>query len=462
MRALQISRDPNVRGQGQRILLATHSWAMSERIDRVLSTLNGGISPDGITVFPLLSLLDLHAGHIGQQKINIIGDDSTDGRLKSLEIISEILLKLDYSKHFGVSDWICKASGPDSDNSLKSNLTLDLYEELTGVLTASGVAPDDQESIQRYLSSPREDWMPPFETVAGRGYVISVYKSFIESLIDRVAITTDQFILDSIRVLEIFTWRMRKETEGYDYVFVDELQIFDPQERTALELLGRLKRGVPFITAEDPAQGVFSALNSRRASVENVPVYLDVVHRFNTQIFEFISFVYQQFPLNALPLHILDTRGGGQERPTLLTFASDNDAIKNAAKLVKDIQAAAVADQRVSIVTLGGVDKDVAECLETHRLKFTRLESFDDIERLAYSKRSIVVAPWQFIGGTQFTHVVVLASGLSQPNSQFGRLRELVSVYLSCSRATESLNIICSGYIPTVIQSAAKEGMIVS
>lgn len=114
------------------------------------------------------------------------------------------------------------------------------------------------------------------------------------------------------------------------------------------------------------------------------------------------------------------------------------------------------------MVTIGEEDGDISEQLEARRLKVTKLESFDDVERLAYSKRSVVVAPWQLIGGTQFTHVVVLCSGLAQPISQFGRLREMVSVYLSCSRATESLNIICSGYIPSVISNAEKDGLIVS
>lgn len=50
MRALQISRDQNVISQGKRILVATHSWAMSERIDGVLNSLNGGLPPEGITV----------------------------------------------------------------------------------------------------------------------------------------------------------------------------------------------------------------------------------------------------------------------------------------------------------------------------------------------------------------------------------------------------------------------------
>lgn len=461
MRAIQIARSENVGSQGKRLLVATHSWAMSERIDGVLNTLNGGVSPDNITVFPLLSLLELHAGHIGQQKTNVIGDDSTDGRVKSIEIIGEIIPKLNIANHPGIADWISSAVSASRDSRQRLDLTLNLYEELSGVLTASGVAPDDQESIQEYLSSQREDWMPPFDSIADRGYVIAVYKLFMQELVDRSAITTDQFILDSIRVLETFTWRMRKETEGYDYILVDELQVFDPQERTSLQLLGRSRRGVPFITAEDPAQGVFSSLNSRRATVDNTPVYLEVVHRFNAQIFEFISYIYQQFPLNALPLKIHDARGVGKERPAIRCFATDHEAVTEASKYIADIYADSQANDRICVVTLGDVDAEISDKLTEKGLKTIRLESFDDVERLSYSKKSIVVSPWQFVGGTQFSHVVVLALGITQPNSQFGRLREMVSVYLSCSRATESLNIFCSGYVPLVLANAMDEKLLV-
>jgi len=460
LRAIQISRDKKIQTQGLRLLIATHSWAMSERIDGVLRTLNGGVSPDAITVFPLLSLLELHAGHIGQQRTNVIGDDSSEGRLKSIEIIGEAISKLEITNHPNVADWIGNAVSAHNDSRQRLDLTLDLYDEISGVLSASGVALDDPESIQNYLAASREDWMPPFETVADRGFVIAVYRSFMQELVDRSAITTDQFILDSIRVLETFTWRMRKETEGYDYILVDELQLFDPQERTALQLLGRSRRGVPFISAEDPAQGVFSSINARRSANENVPVYLEVVHRFNEQIFEFISFIYRQFPLNALPLRIHNTRGKGTKLPSILSLENQRKAVDAASSLVVDIHAAAGPSDRICVVTLGDVDTEISSKLIERGLNTIRLESFDDVERLAYSRRSIVVSPWQFVGGTQFSHVVVLALGISAPASQFSRLREMVSVYLSCSRATESLNIFCAGYVPLVLTNATNEELL--
>lgn len=461
MRALKISKDLDVRSKGKKILIATHSWAMAERIDGVISVLNDGVPPAGITTFPLLSLLEIHAGHIGQQRTEVIGDDSSDGRFKSMEIIKHLLVSNDRAGRSGVSQWISEGLQAADDSRVRLDLILNLYDEISGVLTASGVSPDDPGAIRQYINSKREDWMPPFVTAADLGFVISIYRGFIQELIDRSSITTDQFVLDSIRVLETFTWRMRKETDGYDYILVDELQLFDPQERSSLELLGRSKKGVPFVTAEDPSQGVFSALNARPGTTQNELVYLDTVHRFNKEIFDLISYIYQKFPLNTLPLKIERAKENGIAKPHLYTCASDNSAIEQAAALAEKINNSSSPSDRICLATLGDVDGRLAENLERRSLLVTKLASFDDVEQLAYSKRSIVVAPWQFVGGTQFSHVIVVAAAIAEPQSQFGKLRELTSVYLSCSRAVQSLNVVCSNYTPAVIWEAKDNGLLV-
>lgn len=458
MRALQIARDQKVVSQGKRVLVATHSWAMSERIDGVISTLNAGLMPDSITVFPLLSLLELHAGHIGQRRTEIIGTDSTEGRVKSLEIIGGAVSKVDIKQFANLSEPVMEGLLSDRDSRKRIDLVINLYEEISGVLAASGVAPDDPNAVQDYLSAKREDWMPPFAALQDKLFAIAVYRRFIQSLIDRAAITTDQFVLDSIRVLETFTWRIKKETEGYDYIIVDELQLFDPQERSALELLGRSRKGVPFITAEDPSQGVFSAINLRRSNIANAPIYLDTIHRFNRGIFEFINFLYQQFPLNAMPLKISEERDQHADRPILISCSDDAVALVAAREAVGKLAAEAKSNERICIVTLGDIDAELVSNLQSSGLVVSRLESFDDVEQLSYRKRSIVVSPYQFIGGTQFAHVVVLALGLVEQTSQFGRLREMISIYLSCSRAANTLRIVCGNYIPPVLTDARDQG----
>lgn len=402
----------------------------------------------------------MHAGHFGQQRTDVIGDDSTDGRTKSMEIIRHALASFDQSSRSGLSPWIAEAIKAPEGSRARLDLIINLYEEIAGVLTASSVSPDDPDSIRKYINDVREEWMPPFNSVVDRGFVITIYKIFIQELVDRSSITTDQFVLDSIRVLETFTWRMRKETDGYDYIMVDELQLFDPQERSALELLGRSKKGVPFTTAEDPSQGVFSALNSRRREVQNNPVYLETVHRFNKGIFDLIGYIYQKFPLNTIPLRIDSSKPEHQDHPRLYNMETDEMAIDLTVKLAIKSNDESVASDRICIATLGDVDALLVSALEANKLPVTRLESFDDVEQLAYSKRSIIVAPWQFVGGTQFSHVIVVAAAITPPSSPFGKLRELTSIYLASSRAAQSLSIVCSNYTPSVLSEAKDQGLL--
>lgn len=461
MRALRVARDERVIAQEKKILVATHSWAMSERIDGVLSDLNGGVFPDRITVYPLLSLLDLHVGSIGQKRIDVIGDDSSDGRRKTISILQGLLGEPDRLQKIGISNWISDGIAAKSDSRARLDLVGYLYEEISGILSATGVSPDDGESVRSYLYGPREDWMPPFALFEDRVFVFSVYESLLKELIDREAITTDQFILDSIRVLETFSWRMRKETEGYDFIFVDELQLFDPQERAVLELLARSKRGVPFVTAEDPSQGVFSSLNGRHNTPADETVYLDTVHRFNRDIFEFISFIYRKFPLNATPLRADHNPTDDSRKPKVITCENSMLALESAAEETQSLTREAKALERICIATLGDCDTDLAEKLVGRGLNVTRLSGFDDIEQLSYSKKSIVVSPWEYVGGTQFSYVIVVTAGISPPLSQFSRLREMISVYLSCSRAKDRLIIVCDSYVPNVLLEACELGFAV-
>ncbi|WP_175700583.1 UvrD-helicase domain-containing protein [Burkholderia ambifaria] len=460
LRAVQIARNVDVQSTGKRVLIATHSWAMAERIDGVLAILNGGVTVEGITVFPLLSLLQMHAGNIGQQRIEVIGDDSTSGRIKAIDIIKDIV-SAGRIEAKNVSKWIEDGLAAPENSKARLELLFNIYEEISGVLTASAVALDDPESVRSYLKGVREDWMPPFVAFADRAFVIGVYREFIRALVDRSSITTDQFVLDSIRVLETFTWRMRKETDGYDYILVDELQLFDSQERAALELLGRSRKGVPFITAEDPSQGVFSSLHSSRGLLGGqTSVYLETVHRFDKKIFELISFIYQKFPLNSLPLKIDAAKSNDSDAPRLHLCETDHKSVDLAVKLIEQLLSAGSSNNRICVATLGDVDEEICSRLDAKKIAATRLASFDDVEQLAYRKRSVIVAPWQFIGGTQFSHVIVVATGLQSAQTGFGRLRELTAVYLACSRATKSLNVVCAGYVPQVLRDAKEHALI--
>lgn len=463
MKAIAVARQEASNGQAKKILVATHSWAMAERITGVLETLNDGSVPESTTVLPLLYLLQIHAGQSGSQSIQLIGDDSKEGRIAAISLIQDIL-KEDGASLKGnpdLSQWLSEALTESSDSRNSAELALTVYDEFTGVLAAEAVTLDDPESVKNYLSSTREDWMPPFVSGEDRRVIVRIYRKFLSKLTDRASITTDQFISDAIRVLETFTWRMRRETEGYDFVFVDELQLFDSQERLALELLGRSRVGVPFFTAEDPSQGVFAPLHRRQAmGGVDTSVYLDAVHRFDQSIFDLIRFFYQKFPLNTVPLRIDPTRAGVGDGPTVHLCPDDGAAVARAVAIAADSAKTLVGDQRLCVITLGDVDDGVASDIASRGTQVVQLKSFDDVEQLSYTKRAAIVAPWQFVGGTQFSNVIVVVAGTNPVNTAFGRLRELTALYLACSRAADRLDVVCGHHIPNVLEEAVAAGLL--
>lgn len=457
MKALDVSRQEEGSGQAKKVLVATHSWAMAERVTGILETLNAGRMPESTTVLPLLYLLQVHTGQSGAQSIQLIGDDSKEGRVAAISLIQDVLREdgAILKDKPDLSQWLAEALGAADDSRALADLSLNVYDEFTGVLAAEAVALDDQESVRKYLLATREDWMPPFPSSGDRLVLIQIYRRFLTKLSDRASITTDQFISDAIRVLETFTWRMRRETEGYDFVFVDELQLFDSQERLALELLGRSRVGVPFFTAEDPSQGVFSPLHQRQAmGGVNTSVYLNAVHRFDQSIFELIQFFYQKFPLNTIPLRIDPRKSGASERPVAHLCSMDSQAISRVMAIAGESAETVTGGCRLCVITLGDVDDEIASGLESRSIQVVQLKAFDDVERLSYTKRAAVVAPWQFIGGTQFSNVIVIVAGLNPVNTAFGRLRELTALYLACSRATDRLDIVCGHHVPSVVEEA--------
>lgn len=461
LKVVSVARHHATAAQAKKILVVAHSWAMAERIDSALQTLAGGATLSGVTVLPLLYVLEIHTSQGASQNIEVIGDDSKDGRVASIELIRDVLNEETWTVGDAVSKWFADSLSAPGDSITRTDLALNLYDEFTGVLSAEGVVVDDTDSIKKYISSAREDWMPPFSSIADRRLVIQLYRRFIAKLSDRGAITTDQFVSDAIRVLETFSWRTRRETDGYDFIFVDELQLFDSQERLALELLGRSRTGVPFVTAEDPSQGVFAPLHRRQASGGvDTSVYLNAVHRFDPAIFETIKFIYQRFPLNTIPLRIDAKRETNGGVPVTYLCDDDDAAIQKSVECVKQATAEIAGEKRLCVITLGDVDDKLFCALGRANVPLVQLRGFDDVEQLSYRKRSVVLAPWQYVGGTQFSHVLVVAAGMRRANSSFGKLRELTAIYLACSRAVERLEIVCGDIVPTVLSEAISSGLV--
>ena len=83
--------------------------------------------------------------------------------------------------------------------------------------------------------------------------VLDIYRRFRTSLIDMRVVSLDQFISDFLAYLNSFRWEAIRGRRGFDFVFADELHLFNRQERRTLGYLLR-DRSQRVAVAYDPRQ----------------------------------------------------------------------------------------------------------------------------------------------------------------------------------------------------------------
>lgn len=470
LKAISDSRKLTAAGSQEKIIFITHSWAMAERIDETLRILDLN-SAHNIEVWPLLELLREILGKKYIGTLDVLGIDSSDGKKQQFSILESILL--DFAKDFNnikKIDSMHKLSA-DIKNSLTNinresshyrEFIENIYLEITGGLASEGILPSNMTKVTKYLrGEDRSDLLPPFNTQGDRFFIFEIYKKFISNLQDLNCITTDQLVSDAISMMETFLWSAKRSTEGYKSIFVDELQYFNAQERFAITLLGSDTSETIFTTAEDPSQGIFSSIspnwNENRLTKNGDlhAIELKESHRFSEKLIDFIKFIYSQFPLNSIPLSYRK-EGQGKHLPVLYTGGSYDDAIKEAAKLAAEYHATLSSGKRLAIICIGesAVD-DINKKLK--HIPITTICSLDDTEKLNYTRKSFTLGEWRYLGGMQFTHVILLWPSGSIATSPFSNISELTALYIASSRASESLDIVISGKIHSALGKSIKE-----
>jgi len=215
-----------------------------------------------------------------------------------------------------------------------------------------------------------------------------------------------------------------------------------------------------FLSVEDPSQGMFSAVNDRSEALRTKQrIYLNETHRFRAGLFEFINFLYGKFPLNATAIRV--SRADSKVRkPRLVNVASSAAAVDFCIARAKEVAALKEKGRRICIVCVGAAEEAIFSAVRDNGLPAVRLESFDDVELLSYQRRAVVVSSWQFVGGTQFSDVVLVVTEGRRPSNAHAKLRELTAIYLGASRASSVLDIVCDSRIPDVLQDALKAKLV--
>jgi superfamily I DNA/RNA helicase len=358
--------------------------------------------------------------------------------------------------------------------------------EFSAVLSAHGILPGIGAE-KRYVALQRANWMMLLENETDKRFVLRVYDEYLRRLKEDRLMTSDQLINDFLNYLETFSWNFRREKDGYDLIFVDELHLFGEQERLSLHFLTRTPTEWPrMIMALDPRQApsevyakfpvaAVAKAESGAADRELGEVHafeLKQVHRFSPQILALVQHIHRSYPALdlgddwAVQPDTLESVAPSGPKPVMFTYPDDEDEISGVANRVATVEGDASHD-RVAVIILDQLRlPDYVSALRRQKANMAVIESRDDIDSLRYRRRSLVVGAAEYLGGLQFDRVIIAGApprSLTVANQGHQRRRLLSLLYLAVSRATRYVELHFSnegGGLPDVIENAARNGVV--
>lgn len=480
LKAIKILREePEVR-----VLYTCHSWSVaiqvSDFFDRVAPECT-----DRIEVWPLLTVAQ---NSLGKNLVSVqtLGDDSYTGKREQIEILTSLItdfINNEWELYKNSCDKIFikhMESILDGNN----NFVWAIMTEISNVIGANGIMPG-KNSFQKYDKIERRSWMLNLLSSNERNVIFIIYSKYMAYLRDKKIITSDQIIKDYLNSLTTYNWYYERQTKGYACIFVDEMQLFNDQERLVLPYLSSIPDEYPRIyMAMDPKQavdhvygdlGITDIVNQLNpevdASIGSADFHLDVAYRYSQEILEFLKHIDSSYPTMGFKDYWNNRIQGTKafrkrinEPVDYISFKNMSDVIKNTIEISENYTK---SGQQVAILALNDISFTKLKEKENKSIYLKSVNSMKDTTALIYTKKKVVISRPNYIIGLQFDVVIIIGCGFDYETDNqsyiFYERQYLSDLYLAASRAKNKLILIGNKdeKLPNVIQKAIEKGFVI-
>lgn len=321
---------------------------------------------------------------------------------------------------------------------------------------------------------------------AERRFVYEVFEEYYrqtteeENLLD-----ADDLAISLLAKLHTPLWNIRRKNEGVDFLFVDETQLFNENERRIFAYLTKVPPNsthLPIALALDEAQELKGSVSSGFGAlgIESiVNEHLENVYRCTPSILKLAFFVIQQttdlfgveFPNFTEVAKSLVPDNHSLARPPTLRVGGSSGSLGNfIAKRAKALRSSNLR----SVCIVVHADKYWEDAKAAVK-RVTGAEPYVLRRRgdvFGVARPGIVLARPEFVGGQEFDAVISvgLEDGIVPPKvepesfAESLRQRALREMYLVFTRARFRLEIIVSinSALSSILQPTLKNGLLVS
>lgn len=442
------------RGASARVLFATHSWASTGQVEEDLRSLDRRGVLDEIEVMPVSALADdlTPSGAWRPEGMTLLGDDSYESKLLQTMAMSDILdgfLSQDWPTFEPSTSAEFRRRLASTDELERSSLLDDLLTEFGCVLAAENIFRG-RDALAKYLALPRGGWMMPLMLEGDRRVVFELYQSYLAYLRSNSFVTTDILMSEFYKYLQGPAWDIERERRGFDLVLVDEVHLFNVQERMALRSLMSDPNAFPRLCV---AMDLRQSPRVRRdvpgeAELITESIELDVVHRYSPEILQLVRHIHDFYPTLdlgddwRLDLDVVQSSAGHGPKPILHLVEGFGGGVSTAA-MARANSLREGGGHPALLVLDDRLFTPYAEMVKD-RSDVSVITSRDDLPSLQHSRRRIVLGLAEHVAGLQFEDVLVagLPEALVSAECPAYSLRTaLTLLYLACSRAERRLEI---------------------
>ena len=293
MRRLTVARDNDSR---IRVLYLVHNAAMAGTVRHRFGVL--GLSDDGSDAkqwIDVTTLTDYARIQLGLEEYAVIDPDARGAKEFQLEVVVEAL------------EALLEAGSSEVENSelfrvvrdtreLAPVLAMLIVSEISTAIKGHGLERDQKRYVQ---AERRLSRLHGLLEQRERALVFDIFERYHQVVFEQYGVLdTDDIALSLLGRLRTPIWALKRRRAGYDYVFVDETQLFNENERRLIPLLTNgLRTHVPVVLALDEAQDVFARSTAGMATLGIPNIFnesLASIHRSTRAIVRLAFYVIQR------------------------------------------------------------------------------------------------------------------------------------------------------------------------
>ncbi|HZW12919.1 MAG TPA: UvrD-helicase domain-containing protein, partial [Noviherbaspirillum sp.] len=314
------------------------------------------------------------------------------------------------------------------NSDLNKAFCCDLGDEFSTVLETFGVREIDDIAERYRKAQPGPRGLA--QTSEEKLVVLEIYRSFREYLSDMNVVSLDQFIADFHAYLNSFRWGSARSKKGFDFIFADELHLFNRQERPVLGYLlkdgkGPKKVAVAYDPRQSPRNSFFpydridrdNIWHEAKLSTNAQQFELTDVFRYTPQILSFLHRLNQHFPADDLAeewgLRFGPSKVADGPTPKAVLCKSRDEMARAASAQARALLKRDKKGGRVAVLCMDPQRFDIYAKAGIFGDGFIVVAARDEISAISRYRQRVVLSMPEYVAGLQFDAVLLLDANAS-------------------------------------------------